>query len=265
MPSYWACKSSEVCFLFSVQTWIYEKDTLCVPHLRLSRVIYFKARSFFSLWSGSLKGNYQVLSKPVLHLCCCFICSNLKCWGWNSFWWNASRKVKPSFNPWAPLVIVLCLRIVFCGLKNFLALLWQMRGEFRMCVSLPDSGHRALRVFWQGQGGVSGVGRADGVQPVALWPFPPCSAFAGALGCVFLWWGLQRSKKSRRAHAVLPEVFPGWKFSIYALAKVPGERSWYRTIPIHKNELHGEQPALVSLLPPCPWISPGTALSDGFF
>lgn len=50
-----------------------------------------------------------------------------------------------------------------------------------MCVSLPDSGHRALRVFLQGQGGVKGAGRADGVQCVGLWMFSPCSVFAGVL------------------------------------------------------------------------------------
>lgn len=65
-----------------------------------------------------------------------------------------------------------------------------------MCVPLPGSGHRALRVFLEGWDGVKGAGRADGVQHAGLWPFSPCSVFAGALGCVFFRWGLQRSKRS---------------------------------------------------------------------
>lgn len=75
-----------------------------------------------------------------------------------------------------------------------------------MCVSLPDSGHRALRVFLQCQGAVKGAGRADGVQHVCLWPFSPCSVFAGVLGCVFLCGGC---RGTRGAHAVLTEGFPG--------------------------------------------------------
>lgn len=261
MPSYWGFKSSEVCFLFSVQTWIYEKDTLYVPHLRLSRAIYFKARRVFLLWSGSLKRNYQILSKPVLHLCCCFICSNLKCWGWNSFWWNARRKVKPSFSPWAPFVIVLYLRFMFCGLRNFLALLWQMWAEFRMCVSFPDSDTElwgcfcGARVVWR---------ELAELMRCSLWVWGhslPALALL-VLWAVFSFGGGCRG--ARRAHAVLTQLFPGWKFSTYSLAKVPGMRCWCRTITKHKNELHGEQPALVSLLPPCSWISPGTSLSDGF-
>lgn len=70
-----------------------------------------------------------------------------------------------------------------------------------VCVS-AGSGHRALRVFLQGQGGVKGAGRADGVQCVALCSLP---ALLG-LWAVFSFGGSSRG--ARGAPAVLTEVFP---------------------------------------------------------
>lgn len=75
-----------------------------------------------------------------------------------------------------------------------------------MCVSLPDSGHRALRVFLQGQGGVRGAGRAGRVQ---LWV---CGPSLPALSLLLLWAVFPFGggcRGARGAHAVLTEVFPG--------------------------------------------------------
>lgn len=173
------------------------------------RAIYFKARRFL-LWTGSLKGNYQVLFKPVLHLCYCFISSNLKCWGWNVFWCHASRKVKPSFNPWAPLVMTLYLRIVFCGQEHFFMLLWQTWRELKSDACLPGGWHRARRTFvFAGPGSMcrgSMLVEVSGVQRVGLWPFSPCPVFGEGCGlqCCPLVWVVA----SRGALFAFTEVFP---------------------------------------------------------